>query len=146
MNNKEQEEQLIHQIARLISIYDVYCNLVKYGKNGEYSISYQFSKENILILLLSNLYALFDDQKDAQSLYKIEFSNSKVEILKKDIVNQWERIKTEITIIRHNIGFHTAKKIDGQKKAIEQFKQLGEKPFELIREIKKFRLFYMLNQ
>ena len=141
--NNDQKDSMVFQLARFISFYDVYVNLCQSKSNYKYLISRELSKESTLILLLSDLYALFDDQKNAQSLKKISFKNTEVENLRVKITNEWVVIETKIKIIRHNIGFHTSEDIKGIETGVSQFKDLGDEPFKLINDL--IELYYLLR-
>lgn len=143
---KDKEDSMIFQIARFLSVYDVYVNLISLeDENEKYFMSKQFSKDNMLILVLSNLYALVDDQKKAQSLMKMKFSDPNVEKLRIDLINKFEKIKDSLRHIRHNLGFHTSAKLDGQKSGTGAFKDLDEEVFILINELKKIYLEYVIK-
>lgn len=142
---KTNEQSVIFQIRRFISFYDVYLNLCKSQGNCKYIIDYHFSKDNTLILLMSCLYSLFDDNNNAQSIIRTTFSNPKVETLRKEILNDWDSIKDPVTKIRHTIGFHTSPTLKGQRKGVEQFAILDEKPFKLIGRIIDIYELYSLN-
>lgn len=150
MENKtksaDSEQSVIFQIARFISINDVYINLCSTNQNFIFNISEDFSKDNLYVLLLSNLYSLFDDQKSAQSLKKITFKDSQIENLRNEIIKDWSEIEKPVKIIRHNIGCHTAENIEGLKNATSQAKELGEKPFELIKKLYQLFLIIRNNQ
>ncbi|WP_313375645.1 hypothetical protein [Chishuiella sp.] len=147
MNKKnsaiESEDSAIYQVARFIAIYDVYKNLISTKQNFNYFISEDFSKENMLVVYLSSLYSLFDDQKSAQSLQKINFQNQDIENLRIEIINDWLKIKDSLKIIRHNIGFHTSKKIEGQKKATQEFANSNNTPHELTQKLIELYIKYL---
>jgi hypothetical protein len=135
--NKENIVAVIYQIQRLISVGEIYTNFcqAKLNKN-DFKFGIQFAKENLYIILVSQLYTVFDENKKAVSLDKITFDNDELEKKRNSIINKWNQIKDPIKIIRNNIGFHSSIKINGQKKASEQFEKIGQKPLELINELK----------
>ncbi|NLN94983.1 MAG: hypothetical protein GX128_02290 [Bacteroidales bacterium] len=139
-------ESMIFQIARFISIYDIYKNLICSNLGEKYTINKDFSKENMLILFLSSMYSLFDDQKNAQSIKKITFKNIENEKLRKEIIGNWSEIEESIKKIRHNIGFHTSKKVEGQKSATSEFNKIGQKPFELTIKLINLYFKYLKNK
>lgn len=147
MNKEFQCDNIVFQISRLISIYEIYVNLCKSEKEVmKFTNGISFAKQNQLIILLSQLYSVFDNQKKSINLSKINFSNIEVEKQKREIVNSWNEIEDSVKIIRHNIGFHTSKNIEGQKKAAEQFKKISDKPFILIEKLKYLSFLYLKNK
>lgn len=97
----------------------------------------------MLILVLSNLYALFDGASGAQSLEKMSFSDVDIEKIRKDLVSGFNDIKEPIRFIRNNLGFHTAEKLKGQKKGAKAFEDLNEEVFILIGRLEKIYFAYL---
>jgi len=117
------KEQILFRIEQLTSLYEAYtflCNQKIIPKNFESKEAFQFAKDNLFILILSQLYSLFD-KKSGLDLRKLDNSDE----LKKEIENDWKKIEKPITRIRHNLGFHGAKKIEGTKDATKAVKELG---------------------
>ena len=147
MNKELQHDSIIYHIERLISIYDIYINLCN-SKEGimKFTKDISFAKENLLILLLSQLYSVFDKVESANSISDIKFTNRDVEKMRVEIVEDWEKIEGPIKLIRHLIGFHVSKNIKGQKKAAEQFTKFSNEPFVLIQKLKNLSILYKISR
>jgi len=135
-------EQILFRIEQLNSLYETYaflCRQQKTPKEFKSKESFQFAKENFFVLILSQLYSLFD--KSGLDLQTIETEDEYL----KEIIEDWEKIKKPITRIRHNLGSHGAKRINGTKNATSAFLELDKNgikiAMELFGKLKKWQLF-----
>lgn len=135
----------IEQMFSLYRVYKYICGARVDNKNFITEKELQFSKDNMLMVLLSSLYSVFDRSGT-------DLSNKKLNV-PKDIVETWNRItqkyeaiKNPLTRIRHNLGFHGAKTEDTALNGTKAFNDLGEEglgtAFQLIEELREFSLMY----
>lgn len=137
-------EQYLFRIEQLYSLYQIYIFLCQQKETPEIyknassngAKRFQFAKENFFILILSQLYSLFD--KRGLDLTKVENPDELLD----EIIADWKKIENQITRIRHNLGFHGSKTIQGTKNATGAFAKLDEDgirtAIELIPKLKKF--------
>lgn len=116
----------IEQINSLYQTYAFLCQQKEPPKIYKDIKEFQFAKENLFILLISQLYSLFD--KSGLDIRKIETTDQLLIEIKKD----WEKIEKQTTKIRHNLGFHGSKDIKGIKNATSAFNHLGKDGIETI--------------
>lgn len=120
----------ICQLESLCSVYRLLCN-ENISRNEFISDEeYQFSKDNMLLVLIGYVYSIFDPS--GIKLSKDSFpEDSRVDA----VLEKWEKVRGPVTKIRNNLASHGSVKITGTKCGTASFEELGEQGFRTLFEM-----------